>query len=104
MSRDLQPGYFAGTALALASRLERTRLEEQERCTVSTNEQHTAREEQASVLAKVSTVMVGLYHSQLGSGPTSARTYWVGQDAMSCFLENTLTPAERVLVEEGEHP
>jgi uncharacterized protein YbcI len=47
--------------------------------------------------------MVGLYKGQFGRGPTSARTHWAGPDALSCFLEQTLTPAERNLVRLGEH-
>ena len=41
--------------------------------------------------------MVRLYKTQFGRGPTAARTHWCGPDALSCFLEDTLTPAERKL-------
>jgi uncharacterized protein YbcI len=52
---------------------------------------------------EVSNAMVALYKSQFGRGPTSARTHWCGPDAMTCFLEDTLTPAERNLARMGEH-
>ncbi len=52
---------------------------------------------------EISNSMVALYKSQFGRGPTSARTVWSGQDAVTCFLEDTLTPAERNLVKMGEH-
>jgi uncharacterized protein YbcI len=56
-----------------------------------------------SVLMEVSNTMVGLYKTQFGRGPTVARTHWCGPDALTCFLEDTLTPAERNLVTMGEH-
>ena len=56
-----------------------------------------------NLLAEVSNAMVRLYKNQLGRGPTSARSHWSGPDAMTCFLEDTLTPAERNLVKMGEH-
>jgi uncharacterized protein YbcI len=63
----------------------------------------TAVEARTSVLMEISNTMVGLYKSQFGRGPTTARTFWSGPDAMTCFLEDTLTPAERNLVKMGEH-
>ena len=51
----------------------------------------------------VSTAMVRLYKDQFGRGPTKARSYWVGPDAIACFLEDTLAPAERNLVRMGQH-
>jgi uncharacterized protein YbcI len=77
---------------------------------LSTEEQHSAAEGQptpsearTSVLMEISNAMVGLYKNQFGRGPTKARTHWCGPDAMTCFLEETLTPAERNLVKMGEH-
>ena len=64
--------------------------------------QPTAEEARTSVLMEISNAMVGLYKTQFGRGPTAARTQWCGSDALSCFLENTLTPAERSLVKLGE--
>jgi uncharacterized protein YbcI len=52
---------------------------------------------------EISNAMVRLYKDQFGRGPTSARTQWAGPDAVTCFLEDTLTPAERNLVKMGEH-
>ena len=63
----------------------------------------TAVEPRTSVLMEVSNTMVGLYKSQFGRGPTTARSFWSGPDALTCFLEDTLTPAERNLVKMGEH-
>jgi uncharacterized protein YbcI len=71
---------------------------------LSTEEQQpTAQEARTSVLMEVSNTMVGLYKTQFGRGPTAARTHWCGSDALTCFLEDTLTPAERNLIKMGEH-
>jgi uncharacterized protein YbcI len=71
---------------------------------LSTHEQEPRGDEaRTSVLMEVSNAMVGLYKIQFGRGPTAARTDWCGPNAMSCFLEDTLTPAERSLVRMGEH-
>jgi uncharacterized protein YbcI len=72
---------------------------------VSTDE-HQERapdERNTSVLMEVSNHMVRLYKEQFGRGPTSARTYWAGPDTLVCILDDTLTPAERTLMEMGEH-
>ena len=66
-------------------------------------QQPTAEEARTSALMEVSNAMVGLYKSHFGRGPTAARTHWCGPNALSCFLEDTLTPAERNLVKLGEH-
>jgi uncharacterized protein YbcI len=63
----------------------------------------TDAEARTSVLMEISNVMVSLYKEQFGRGPTKARTHWTGPDAMTCLLEETLTPAERNLVKMGEH-
>jgi uncharacterized protein YbcI len=60
-------------------------------------------EPQVSVLLEVSTAMVRLYKEQFGRGPTRARTFWAGPDVLTVVLEDTLTPAERSLVDMGEH-
>jgi uncharacterized protein YbcI len=71
---------------------------------VSTNEQQpTEIEARTSVLMEISNAMVSLYKEQFGRGPTRARTHWTGPDAVTCLLEDTLTPAERNLVKMGEH-
>ena len=51
----------------------------------------------------ISNEMVRLYKTQFGRGPTRARTHWAGADVVVVVLEDTLTPAERNLVEMGEH-
>jgi uncharacterized protein YbcI len=51
----------------------------------------------------ISNEMVRLYKTQFGRGPTRARTHWAGEDVLLVVLEDTLTPAERNLVEMGEH-
>ena len=56
-----------------------------------------------SVRAEISREMVRLYKEQFGRGPTKARTEFAGPDIVICTLENSLTPAERRLVEMGEH-
>ncbi len=60
-------------------------------------------EQGVSVLSAVSAAMVTLHKEQFGRGPTQARTFWAGADALVCVLEDTLTPAERNLVKLGEH-
>jgi uncharacterized protein YbcI len=71
---------------------------------LSTDEsQPTAEEARSSVLMEISNTMVGLYKTQFGRGPTAARTHWCGPNALTCFLEDTLTPAERNLVKMREH-
>ncbi len=70
---------------------------------MSTDEQPTASEVRTSALMEISNTMVALFKSQFGRGPTSAKTVWAGPDALTCFLEDTLTPAERNLVKMGEH-
>ena len=56
-----------------------------------------------SIQMEISNEMVRLYKSQFGRGPTKARTYWAGSDIVMTVLEDTLTPAERNLVNMGEH-
>jgi uncharacterized protein YbcI len=71
---------------------------------VSTEEpQPTEAEVRTNVLMEVSNAMVGLFKAQFGRGPTAAKSYWAGPDAVTCFLDDTLTPAERNLVKLGEH-
>jgi uncharacterized protein YbcI len=67
------------------------------------SEKHDAEVTEISVLSQVSNAMVRVFKQQFGRGPTSARAYWMGSDGITVVLENTLTPAERNLVEMGEH-
>jgi uncharacterized protein YbcI len=57
----------------------------------------------ANALQAVSNAMVKLHKEQLGRGPTNARTYFAGPDTLVCTLEDSLLPAERTMVEMGEH-
>jgi uncharacterized protein YbcI len=52
-------------------------------------------------LQEVSNALVRLHKEQFGRGPTNARTYFAGPDALVCVLENALLPAERKMVELG---
>jgi uncharacterized protein YbcI len=52
---------------------------------------------------EISNEMVGLYKQLFGRGPERARTYFAGPDMVICSLEKTLTPAERTMVDMGEH-
>src|SRR3954453_14508069 len=71
---------------------------------MSTDEQQVeARERSENVLMEISNAMVRLYKEQFGRGPTSARTHWAGPDTLITVLEETFTPAERSLVDLGEH-
>jgi uncharacterized protein YbcI len=56
-----------------------------------------------SPLQAISNAMAQIYKTQFGRGPTKVRTYFAGSDAVVCVLEDTQTPAERRLVELGEH-
>ena len=57
---------------------------------------------QGNALQAVSNAMVRLHKEQLGRGPTNARTYFAGPDTLVCTLEDSLLPAERMMVEMGE--
>jgi len=46
--------------------------------------------------------MVHIYKEQFGRGPTKTRTQWAGPDIVVVTLEQTLTRAERKLIELGE--
>ena len=69
---------------------------------MSTEQQSPAQEAPANVLVAVSDAMVGLYESEFGRGSNGARTYWCGPDAITCFMEDTFTPAEHKLVAMGD--
>lgn len=50
----------------------------------------------------ISNAMVRLHKDQFGRGPTRARSYFVGSDALVCILEDVLLPAEQKLAEVGQ--
>ena len=54
------------------------------------------------MLAQLSNAMVGIYKSDFGRGPTRSVSYFAGPDAIVCILRDSLTKAERRLVEIGE--
>jgi uncharacterized protein YbcI len=56
-----------------------------------------------SVLAAVSNAMVALHKEQFGRGPTNARSNFAGPDTLVCVLDDVLLPAERKMVNMGEH-
>jgi uncharacterized protein YbcI len=60
-------------------------------------------EDRTSIAMAISDEMVHLFKTQFGRGPTRARTYWCGDDVVTCVLEDTLSPAERNLVQMGQH-
>jgi uncharacterized protein YbcI len=65
---------------------------------------HGAQEHtEGSRLQAVSNAMVKLHKEQFGRGPTNARSYLAGPDTLVCTLEDSLLPAERTMVEMGEH-
>jgi len=54
------------------------------------------------ILSAISNEMVRIYKENFGRGPTKTRTQWAGPDIIVVTLEQTLTPAERKLVDLGE--
>ena len=54
-------------------------------------------------LQELSNEMVRLYKDLFGRGPTKARTNYAGPDTLVSTLENSLTPAERNMLDLGEH-
>jgi uncharacterized protein YbcI len=57
----------------------------------------------SSVRLELSNEMVRIYKEQFGRGPTKAKTHFAGPNAVLCTLEDSLTRAERSLVQLGEH-
>jgi uncharacterized protein YbcI len=57
---------------------------------------------QGNALQSVSNAMVKLHKEQFGRGPTNARSYFAGPDTLVCTLEDSLLPAERMMVKMGE--
>jgi uncharacterized protein YbcI len=53
-------------------------------------------------LSAISNEMVRIYKEHFGRGPTKTRTQWAGTDILVVTLEQTLTAAERKLVQLGE--
>jgi uncharacterized protein YbcI len=60
---------------------------------------HTDGTLEHGALSAISNEMVRIYKEHFGRGPTKTRTQWAGADILVVTLEQTLTPAERKLVE-----
>ena len=60
------------------------------------------REGHDSLMAEISRQMVRIYKEQFGRGPTKAKSTFADADTLVCTLEDSLTKAERKLVEMGE--
>jgi uncharacterized protein YbcI len=54
-------------------------------------------------LQELTNAMVRLYKELFGRGPTKARTNYAGPDTLVATIENSLTPAERNMLDLGEH-
>jgi uncharacterized protein YbcI len=54
-----------------------------------------------AMLAAITREIVRLHAAHYGKGPTKARSYLNG-DALFCLMQDTLTAAERTLVERGQ--
>jgi uncharacterized protein YbcI len=64
---------------------------------------HVSAKPETRVLHELCNEMVRIYKEIFGRGPTRTRADWAGRDALLCTLEDSLTPAERKMVEVGEH-
>jgi uncharacterized protein YbcI len=54
-------------------------------------------------LQEVTNAMVRLYKELFGRGPTKARSNYAGPDTLISTIENSMTAAERNMLELGEH-
>jgi uncharacterized protein YbcI len=54
-------------------------------------------------LEELTNAMVRLYKELFGRGPTKARTHYAGPDTLVSTLQNSLTPAERNMLDLDEH-
>jgi uncharacterized protein YbcI len=54
-------------------------------------------------LQELNNAMVRLYKELFGRGPTKARTNYAGPNTLVATIENSLTPAERKMLELNEH-
>jgi uncharacterized protein YbcI len=64
---------------------------------------HLSAKPETRILNELCNEMVRIYKEIFGRGPTRTRADWAGRDALLCTLEDSLTPAERKMVEVGEH-
>ena len=54
-------------------------------------------------LQEITNAMVRLYKELFGRGPTKARTNYAGPDTLVATIQNSLTPAERKMLDLEEH-
>jgi uncharacterized protein YbcI len=54
-------------------------------------------------LAQMSRAISRIYKLKLGRGPDRVHCHYAGPDAITCFLEGTLTPLERLLSTVEDH-
>jgi len=69
---------------------------------VSSEAQPARADPDVKLIVHVSLEMVRLYKEHFGR-PKRATTHWAGPDALVVFLEDTLTEAERNMVDADEH-
>ncbi|MEA2378430.1 MAG: hypothetical protein QOD13_2337, partial [Thermoleophilaceae bacterium] len=70
---------------------------------IAPSDGHLSAKPETRVLGELCNEMVRIYKEIFGRGPTRTRADWAGRDALLCTLEDSLTPAERKMVEVGEH-
>jgi uncharacterized protein YbcI len=70
---------------------------------VQVMQEQAASERLGMQMAELSNAMVRIYKEQFGRGPTKAHSGYAGPDLLICTLEESLTPAERRMVDLGEH-
>jgi uncharacterized protein YbcI len=63
----------------------------------------TADDRRGMQTAELSNAMVRIYKEQFGRGPTKVHTVYATNDLLICTLENSLTPAERSMLDLDEH-
>jgi uncharacterized protein YbcI/anti-anti-sigma regulatory factor len=54
-------------------------------------------------LAQISSAVLRVYEQQFGRRPDHAHSHYAGEDTIACFLQGTLTRAERRLTTSDEH-
>jgi uncharacterized protein YbcI len=70
---------------------------------IAQSDGHLSESPKTRVLQELCNEMVRIYKEIFGRGPTRTRADWAGRDAVLCTLEDSLTPAERKMLEVGEH-
>jgi uncharacterized protein YbcI len=74
-----------------------------DRQVIAQGDGHLSARPETQVLHELCNEMVRIYKDIFGRGPTRTRADWAGRDALLCTLEDSLTPAERKMLEVGEH-